>query len=186
MKSIMAPPSLESDLKQAAIHEAAHLVVARHFGITGEATLWQARRRPTYAKKTFLGNFFHCQLNTPFRRAVIGWAGPLADDFEDASMDVEAWWMNRIEDIKAGDECYSATDRTSMLCHPQVWRTCKTSHGILLKRYKEWEQAARRLIYECAPRRFQGFAKAKLLVQKEKLVFGTIWPDRCEHPLQSE
>lgn len=157
----LIPSSLESDIKHVALHEAAHVVVANFFNLNGSAILRRVAKRSTNANRAYVGRARYDR-TTNFRAAVIGWAGPLSGHFDDIKNvgDLEGWWMDNYWYIKDGDVCYSPTDRDAILGHPQVWRTCKVSHGILDRHREEWELEARCLIKRWAPKWLRRCASA--------------------------
>jgi hypothetical protein len=144
-------PSIEDDLAGVAWHEAAHVIVARHFGLTAWADL-VFQGMPTIESRAYTGQTKHLR-TTPFRRACIGWAGELAE----ALLRAETTREPRDEVLDMVFDCSndlaesSATDQDAVGGHGQKWRACKTAHGILIRRYEQLRAEALSLI-EHAPR----------------------------------
>lgn len=134
------------ELRQLAWHEAAHYTAARHFGLQAEAQIWPAD--PASDQLVLTGTTRH-DATSKFRTAVIGWAGLLADEFDNDSSWAWGWYCDRrltLDNEDLSNCYYSATDRAAVLGHPQSWRACKTAHGILVTRFGQWKQEAEELI----------------------------------------
>jgi hypothetical protein len=128
------------DLRRAAYHEAGHVIAARHFKLYAWADVFPTGTKKPREEKTFIGRTYH-QHTTPFREAVIGWAGLIATDIPTDPEALTDWGVDIVFDytmtmIDLEDEM-SATDRASILGHPQLWRACRTAGAILARRIKE-------------------------------------------------
>jgi hypothetical protein len=137
------------DLRRAAYHEAGHVIAARHFELNAWADVFPTGTKKPMEEKHFIGRTCH-QRTTPFRAAVIGWAGLIATDIPtdpealtDFGVDIVFDYTMDMIDLE--DEM-SATDRASILGHPQVWRACRTAGAILARRIKEVELEAQSLM----------------------------------------
>lgn len=132
------------DKRNAAFHEAGHYIAAKHFGLFSFACLYRVPN-PTEHERTYRGRTTY-QRTTPFREAVIGWSGPIAEYLADS--DLETW---PDEDLETFEDChcyeqYSATDEQAMHAHPQRWRAIKTAWRIVVTRRVEVVAAANAML----------------------------------------
>jgi len=156
-----SPPALwASDKARAAFHEAGHWVVARHFGAAGSCWIIE-RGTPTKENKAFTGQTEFKVKTTPFREAVIGWAGDLGEAAYDEDLnrckDLDRWreevemreddmiW-DYCEDYEARPDELSATDIESINGHPWKRRTFKTAIEIIAKRFVLFKDVAKNLV----------------------------------------
>jgi hypothetical protein len=98
------------DKRATAFHEAGHIAVANHFGLTCYGYI-RRRGDPTNDEKAFTGQTIF-ENTTDFRKAVIGWGGTVGEHFAD--IPVNEWPQQDLyefEDINY--EMHSATSATS-------------------------------------------------------------------------
>jgi hypothetical protein len=130
----------ERDLRTSSYHEAGHLIAARHFGLVSWAEVFPSGTKKPMGEKHFIGTT-HYNHTTPFRAAVIGWAGLISEDIPDnakalTSDVVRALFDYTMDMIDMEDEI-SPTDRACILGHRQTRRACKTAGAILARRRRE-------------------------------------------------
>ena len=78
-------PTLKEDKATAAFHEAGHCAVAEHFGWQWRAVIERGPLKKSIENKAFAG-YARCHPRDhigkpPFRDAVLGWAGVMAEYF---------------------------------------------------------------------------------------------------------
>lgn len=127
-----------------ALHEAGHVIVARHFGLDAHAVAWE-NPDGSDVEKFVLGRTYY-QPTTPFRECCIAYAGTIAEGIDDMFSPGQPWAV--FDDIleAEGRDDYSSTDSAGFRAHPQNWRACKTAHRILTTRVCELIDYAREVV----------------------------------------
>jgi hypothetical protein len=121
------------DKRNVAFHEAGHAIVAEHFGGSWAAHITR-KGKPTLSNKSWTGQTHHLTTPTPFRRAVIGWAGMVAEEFfaQDAMQDFT------LDDLRGQfefeSESASQSDRTHIDGTKFKFRALKTALRIILSK----------------------------------------------------
>ncbi|MCX6923422.1 MAG: hypothetical protein NT154_09480 [Verrucomicrobia bacterium] len=148
--------SEQRDKWQTACHEAGHYVAAKHFAVHERAYI-QRVGKATLGNKAYIGKTEYRQ-TTPFREAVIGWAGLIATDLADMRL---AEWRALDAGEHFQDKCdvllddLSATDIAGIESHSAQWRTFKTAWGILMKRRGEFAGIVKQLMSSGSVDRWQ-------------------------------
>ncbi len=137
----------ERDRGMVAFHEAGHFVVAHHFGVADYCYI-KHRGTPTDERLSFTGQTKWLSA-TPFRNAVVGWAGVLGESAHDRDPDIwkdecEAIWdLHNPEDPAVE---MSATDLAAVNSHPWKLRAFNTAVQIIEKRFALLQKVAAHLI----------------------------------------
>lgn len=125
-----------SDQRKAAIHECAHALVARHYGVRATPSIWHTETNDPITEKAWGGRVqFHGHFQT-FRRsrrvAIAGYLAELmdaphenADELENRMMDTFVW---------GEDDGWSASD----IAMAQGWTSAdfRAVHSILKRKWK--------------------------------------------------
>jgi hypothetical protein len=140
-------PSAAQDREASARHEAGHFAVAAHFGLETCTTVW--RMGPsTLWRRAWVGQTRFSPTPSPFRLAVIGWGGLLAEARFLTPEDVTGenlWaWFNATLELVELDASYSDSDAKSVSGHPS-WHACRTADRILTRETRLLDEVARAL-----------------------------------------
>jgi hypothetical protein len=132
----------ERDRANSSHHEAGHFIVATHFGL--ECFCWvEDKGFPTSNLRSFIGGCRH-EKTTPFRSAVLGWAGRIGGSANGKNLNV---WREELLDVSYYcDEDFSATDLQYINRHPWKARAYKTAAGIIERRFSSFKAIAAHLI----------------------------------------
>jgi hypothetical protein len=126
------------DKRLAAFHEAGHCVAAQHFGLACDAYILRIGE-PTLENKAYVGRTSY-QRTTPFRKAVIGWAGLIVEYLAHESP-INDWPNACVEDFADYEDSvpddHSATDNEALNAHPQRWRAMKLAWRIIIEHRHE-------------------------------------------------
>jgi hypothetical protein len=135
----------------AAFHEAGHVVSAKHLRVP--IIFFHIKR----VGNTAYGGRVVVQPTTPFRAAVIGWSGPIAEKLAQVHLDK---WSEEALLIEAKMEHHFATDFLFsgfseedievITGHPQRWRALQTARRIVVNRREEVAQTAQDIIINAA------------------------------------
>lgn len=131
----------ELDKRNAAYHEAGHFVVAHYFNLSPWCYIVERGEAP-FEECAFTGQCWRSR-TTPFRAAVIGWAGMLAEEMYGQTAD---GWKEAIMGWEFFEEEMSASDLRVINGHPMRWRAFKTSVGILYRNSATVHAVAARLM----------------------------------------
>ena len=136
------------DKRKSAYHEAGHFVVADHFRLAAFCYI-KYRGTPTIEEKSFTGQTMWLP-TTPFRTAVIGWAGVLGEAAAHDE-DLDSWkdGCDGIWDLYNPEdpaEEMSATDLSAINGHPSKPRAFNTAVQIIEKRFVLLQEVAEHLI----------------------------------------
>jgi hypothetical protein len=139
---------LEMDLKMTAFHEAGHFAVGMHFKAhTVQSSIWKTQEGATLKEAGFVGHTEVIAMPgaVRFRRAVLGWAGALAETLCDQP--VANWRQDDLTELwEVRKELHtSPTDSNYIDAHPMRWRSFKTAADIIFRRRFELETVARDL-----------------------------------------
>jgi hypothetical protein len=137
------------DKHGAAFHEAGHCIAAIHFKLQADAYILRVRD-PSFEQPAYAGATFHHR-TTPFRRAVIGWAGPIAQSLH--KVPLADWPVESFEDFQdymesGGIEEQGQTDNEAMTGHPQQRRALKCAWNIIVSKRDMVARIADRLMRE--------------------------------------
>jgi hypothetical protein len=132
---------IEMDANSSALHEMGHTIVAEHFSLYAEPTIFlRDTEHDGLSNRYVVGRTEIIGLGrTAFRHACIGFAGYAA--YAIAETDDEPWDI--FENFFSEEQ--SQTDMASINGHHQPWRACKTACNILKTRRSELIERAAKL-----------------------------------------
>lgn len=135
------------DKQNVALHEAAHWLIARNYGLRAKASIWR-NASGDGNEKAWLGAVQR-QSTTSFRTAVIGWAGMIAEreihHFDDASISKLKERFEEFLEFEQEFGCLSSADMENVSSYPHQWRTFRTAWKLLQSKRAELEAAASNL-----------------------------------------
>jgi len=137
------------DLYNAALHEAGHYLVARHLQVGAKASIWPTGHMPTRRRSAFVGVTRLGPLSL-YARAVISWAGVLAE-----------WFMDKPQDFPLSDIsspgaltfyllALNRMERKFIEAYSAPLDTARVAVEVLNKQCDNLYAEARTLIYDCA------------------------------------
>jgi len=129
----------QNDLRVTAYHEAGHAIVCKHFHIPYILNYLKPTKA-TLEKKGAIGQigYFKVAQVTPFRCAVIGWAGVMATALLEGDDEQNCFDYHDTNNL---DEL-SPTDATAVRKTRFRWRALTTAARILRRRWDEVENKA--------------------------------------------
>jgi hypothetical protein len=124
------------DLREKAFHEAGHFLAAKHFKLQAHVEVVDTGEAPTLESGSFEGTMTINLATTPFRSAVIAWAGPLAEAL--AAQGPEEWrcFLEMFYSLSVDSDFigFSSADRAAILRHSMRRRAFKNCRGHLGKK----------------------------------------------------
>lgn len=127
------------DLELVAAHEAAHVIVAQHFGAFAWFQIDYHGTRNIESEHAWSGKAF-CSKLPAFRKAVVGWAGVVAEavlhaDRSGSERDDE---LSQLDEYIASGFCdMSESDQRFIAGHPQRRRSFTTACRIVQRHWKQ-------------------------------------------------
>ena len=118
------------DMWRVAFHEAAHVIVARHFRAVANATIYPAYSNTAH-EKIILGITYLSPSLTKAQCSYIAWAGPIADAIDLRKGTLTPDLDELFDSIEI--QVHSHTDLNGMSAYPHRWRACKTAYKILVR-----------------------------------------------------
>ena len=138
---------LVHDVKQVAVHEAGHLVVAEHYGIKCRIELTNELEEigDGYREYTTVkGQTFHPDTSDHFILSACGWGGLVAEvAVSEEITDAEFLAIETREQFDLGELSVSNSDLDNIFNHPQPWRALKAAARIVIAKRARIDEITR-------------------------------------------
>lgn len=136
------PEIVATDVRKAAIHEGDHYVVAKSLGYNGRIEIWNLipETENPLECSVVCGKAYAVPLNAPrFHVSICSWRGITAEEYaDDTTLDAGALSLG----AKTHLDLYHASisDVEGIICHPQIWRTCRRACEMAIAHWQEIER----------------------------------------------
>lgn len=130
---------LEYDVEKAAIHEAGHFILAKHFGLEVRLRLWRTEFIEPDVYKIVRGQCAR-EFTTAFQTCCIGWAGHVSEMLmmSEENISAEDVFETALDYFDENEA--SATDLTHINGHPQKLRALRLAAKVMATRRGKVQQ----------------------------------------------